>query len=326
MIAPGACTTVQDAGRTGYQALGVPRSGPLDRVAFELANALAGNGAGTPALEMLLQGPTLRVEAESVRVALVGCGARIETREAAAQEGEYAARVRDLAPGRTATLLRGEILRVGRLESVCAYLAVEGGVAVPRVLGSASTYLRGGFGGLAGRRLQARDVVALHQHRATPGPERALAAPFALRLDDPVRVVLGPQQDFFTAGAVRTFFTSEYTMTPQSDRMGYRLAGPPLAHAKGHDIVSDGIVIGSIQVPGTGQPVVLMVDNQTTGGYPKIATVISADVPLVARRRPGRAVRFVEVDVHEAERARREQETALDRERAAIVSLRGTGA
>jgi allophanate hydrolase len=121
--------------------------------------------------------------------------------------------------------------------------------------------------------------------------------------------VLGPQRDYLTDAAIATFLSSDYVVSNKADRMGYRLDGPPLAHAKGYDIVSDGTVVGAVQVPGSGQPIVLMVDHQTTGGYPKIATVISADLPVVGRRRPGRTIRFVEVDVEEARRLRREQET-----------------
>ena len=141
--------------------------------------------------------------------------------------------------------------------------------------------------------------------------EYALAQPLDLALDQPIRVVLGPQADYFTDDAVKTFLSSDYTVSPQADRMGYRLEGPPLAHAKGYNIVSDGTVAGAIQVPGSGRPIVLMVDNQTTGGYPKIATVISTDVPVVGRRKPGRPIRFVAVGVHDAELLRQEQEAAI---------------
>ena len=130
----------------------------------------------------------------------------------------------------------------------------------------------------------------------------------------PVRVVLGPQRDYFTDDAVATLLSSDYVISNQADRMGYRLDGPALAHAKGYNIVSDGTVVGAIQVPGSGQPIILMVDNQTTGGYPKIATVISADIPVVGRRKPGRAIRFVAVDVEDALRLRREQEAAIRRD------------
>ncbi len=303
VIGPGPHTTVQDLGRTGYQDVGVPASGPLDRVSLRLANALAGNPPGAPVLELLLQGPTLEVMAESVRIALVGCSAGIEIRTGNA---------RTVPAGESVRLARGEVFRIGALrDSVCAYLALEGGIDVPMVLGSASTYVRGAFGGLDGRRLRKGDSVPLKLASVDVRAERTLARLLDLAFDQPIRVVLGPQTDYFTADALTTFLSSEYTVSPQADRMGYRLAGPVLAHAQGYDIVSDGIVEGAIQVPGSGLPIVLMADHQTIGGYPKIATVISADVPLVGRRRPGRPIRFVAVGVHEAERLRREQEGAL---------------
>ena len=312
VIAPGPHTTVQDQGRIGYQDVGVPRSGPLDRISLDLANALVGNPRATACLEMLLQGPTLRVLAESVRVAVVGCSAALEVRSD---------NTRRIGAGRSVRLVRGEVLKVGSFaDSVCGYLAVEGGLDVPHVLGSASTYVRGRIGGVEGRRLQPRDVLQLNLGAVDERAERVLAQPLDLRLDDPIRVVLGPQADYFSDATIRTFLSSEYVVSPQADRMGYRLQGAPLAHKAGYDIVSDGIVTGAVQVPGSGQPIVLMVDNQTTGGYAKIATVISADVPIVARRRPGRAIRFTEVDVVQAERMRRDQEAMLVDEIGAIVT------
>ena len=313
VISPGLHTTVQDLGRIGFQDVGVPRSGPLDRVSLRLANALVGNDPGTACFEMLIQGPTLKVAADSVRVALVGCGAKLEIRSPHA---------RRIAAGQSVTLIRDEVFRIGALgDSVCAYLAIEGGPDIPHVLGSAATYVRGSIGGFHGRRLQARDVLGLRRGAVDARAERALARPLDLRLDDPIRVVLGPQADYFTDEAVRTFLASEYTVSPQADRMGYRLEGAALAHKAGYDIISDGIVTGAVQVPGSGQPIVLMVDNQTTGGYPKIATVVSADVPLVARRKPGRRIRFVQVDVREAARLRKEQDAAVVREVSSIAPI-----
>ena len=303
VIAPGPYTTVQDLGRVGYQDIGVPASGPLDRISLRLANALVGNPPGTPAIEMLLLGPTLKIMAESVRIALVGCNAGIEIRSGDA---------RTVPAGRSFRLARGEIFRIGALrDSVCAYLAIEGGLDISSVLGSASTYVRGAIGGFHGRRLQAGDILPLKLASVDVRGECALSRPLDLALDQPIRVVLGPQADYFTDGAVKTFLASDYTVSPQADRMGYRLEGPALAHAKGYDIVSDGIVTGSIQVPGSGLPIVLMVDHQTIGGYPKIATVISADIPVVGRRKPGRPIRFVAVGVREAELLRKEQEAAI---------------
>ncbi len=314
VIGPGPHTTVQDLGRCGYQDVGLPPAGALDRISLTLANALVGNPPNTPALEMLLQGPTLKVAAESVRIALVGCGAAIEIR---------AGNVRTVPAGRSVTLVRDEIFRIGALgDSVCAYLALEGGPDVPLVLGSAATYVRGAIGGLHGRSLRRNDVLPLKLARVDGRVDYALSRPLDLALDQSIRVVLGPQADYFTNDAMQTFLSSEYTVSPHADRMGYRLAGPALAHAKGYDIVSDGIVTGAIQVPGSGLPIVLMVDHQTVGGYPKIATVISADIPVVGRRRPGRPIRFVAVEVREAERLRRAQATALQQEIAGIREIR----
>jgi biotin-dependent carboxylase-like uncharacterized protein len=296
VLAPGLHTTVQDLGRLGWQAQGVPVSGALDAESLRLGNALVGNPPGAAALEILLAGPTIEVAADTVRVALAGIGARLSQ-----------------APAwRSLMLRRGEILQVslGR-ESVCAYLAVEGGIAVPDVLGSASTYVRAGLGGLDGRALRAGDLVPIGLPRA---PERA-----ELRLpslppdapDRPIRVILGPQREFFTVEAVAALLEAEFRVSNSADRMGLRLDGPPLRHRDGWDIVSDAIPTGAIQVPGSGQPIVLLADHQTTGGYPKIATVVAADLPRVGRRRPGDAVRFAAVAIEEAELLARAAERQL---------------
>lgn len=313
VIAPGLQTTVQDSGRIGYQEVGVPTSGPLDCVSFRLSNALVGNLRNTPALEMLIQGPTCEVLADSIRVALVGCGASMEVRS-----GDPAT----IPCGQSVRFSRGDVFRIGPLgDSVCAYLAIEGGLDVPTVLGSASTYVRGAIGGFQGRRLQKDDIVPVRLAAVEKRGERALRQPLDLGFDQPVRVVLGPQADYFTDDAVRTFLSSEYVVSTQADRMGFRLNGTALAHAKGYNIVSDGLVPGSIQVPGSGRPIIMMVDNQTTGGYPKIATVISADIPVVGRRRPGRPIRFVTVEVRKAELLRREQEAAIRLEVENLLAL-----
>jgi len=175
------------------------------------------------------------------------------------------------------------------------------------VLGSTSTYVPGGVGGFKGRRLQQGDLVPLKLNHVDWRAESVMTRPLPLGMDDPIRVILGPQADYFTEGAVETFLSSEYTVSLQSNRMGFRLDGPTLTHSKGYNIVSDGAVTGSIQVPGSGQPVVLMVDNPTTGGYPKIATVISSDVPALGRRAPGRKVRFVAVTIDDAHAACKQQ-------------------
>lgn len=306
VIVPGLQTTVQDVGRIGFQDVGLPASGPLDRISWRLANALVGNPPGTPALEMLLQGPTFGVRADSMRIALIGGNADIAI-------GSDDARI--VPAGRSVRLMRDEVFRVrGFGDTVCAYLAIEGGPGIAPLLGSASTYVRSGIGGFHGRALRQGDCLPLALASVDVRDEHALSRPLDVALEQPVRVVLGPQRDYFTDDAIATLLSSDYVISNHADRMGYRLDGPALAHAKGYDIVSDGTVVGAIQVPGSGQPIILMVDNQTTGGYPKIATVISADIPVVGRRKPGRAIRFVAVDVQDALRLRREQEAAIRRD------------
>jgi allophanate hydrolase len=291
VLAPGLHTTVQDLGRLGYQAIGVPVSGALDGFSLQLANALVGNSPRTPALEVLMSGPTFEVAADTVRVALAGVGANLAI-------GAEKARIR---AGQSVTLPRGAVIEVVAGQSASGYLAVEGGVAVPRVLGSTSTYVRAAIGGLDGRALRRGDFVPLAIARASERAELRLPLPLRPTGDQPIRVVLGPQQEYFTEEAVAAFLLAEFLISQSADRMGMRLDGPFLQHRGGWDIVSDAITTGAIQVPGSGQPILLLADCQTTGGYPKIATVISADLPVVGRRRPGDRLRFAAVTVEVAE-------------------------
>jgi allophanate hydrolase len=313
VIRPGLHSTFQDGGRIGHRDIGVPCSGPLDRVSLRLANALVGNRAGTPALELLISGPCMQVQTESVRIALAGCHASLDITEPGGGR-------RQVAAGQSTRLGYGDTFRVDSLgESLCAYLAIQGGAAMPRVLGSASTYVRGGFGGHLGRRLQANDVLPLRLAAVPEDGDSRLAGVQDLGMDQVIRVVPGPQQELFTQEAMDALLSSTYTVSQRSDRMGFRLDGPLLAHAGDYNIVSDGTVPGAIQVPGSGQPIILMADSQTTGGYPKIATVISADLPVVGRRKPGHKLRFEAVEVARAEALRREQELALEREAGSII-------
>jgi allophanate hydrolase len=303
VLAPGLHTTVQDLGRPGYQAIGVPVSGALDGFSLRLANALVGNSSGTPALEILLSGPTLEVAADTVRVALAGAGASLAI---------GAERPGALAAGQSVTLPRGEVFQIVPGEqSACCYLGVEGGIAVPPVLGSASTYVRAAIGGIEGRALRRGDVVPLGTGRASARAELRLPSPMTASGEQPIRVVLGPQRECFTRAAIAALLGGEFRVSPNADRMGMRLDGPRLRHRHGWDIVSDAIATGAIQVPGSGQPILLLSDHQTTGGYPKIATVVSADLPVVSRRRPGDALRFVAITVEAAEETYRAEEHRL---------------
>lgn len=307
--------TVQDRGRIGFQELGMPTAGVMDRIALALANALAGNppDANAAALEMGVLGPTLRVEAESVRVAIVG---PIEISLLAAD----GATPKPLLCDRSHTLTRGQRLKLGGIEGVStAYLAVEGGIAVPLFMGSRSTYTRAALGGLEGRKLKEGDALPLSREVASTRAELTLAAPFDYG-QGPIRVVTGPQADHFTEAGHATFLGSEYVVSKEADRMGIRFEGPKIEHsALGPDIVSDGIAPGAVQVPAAGLPIALLADRQTVGGYAKIATIASADLPRTCRLLPGMRVRFAAITVAEAEALRRDQERRLA---AAIVGLK----
>lgn len=300
IIAPGLLTTVQDLGRPGYQQLGIPVSGALDPFGLCAANTLVGNEPGTAALEAAYTGPTFAVEAESVRLAFVGGSTAIEV-----LPDETASAGTLISPMESVRLEHGAVVRIGSLrDSAILYIAVEGGFDLPPVLGSRSTYLRGGFGGWQGRALTAGDRVPLLRNRATDRDELRLDG-VALSAPERFRVVLGPQHDYFSDSAIADFLGGTYTVAAGSDRMGMRLEGPPIAHARGYDITSDAIAPGSIQVPGNGKPIVLLADRQTTGGYPKLATVISADLPALGRLPIGAQVAFRSVSLEEAVAARR---------------------
>lgn len=307
VLAPGLMTSVQDLGRFGFQELGMPVAGAMDPVALRLANALVGNPLGTAGLEIGYLGPTLQADCDGVRIALVG-EARLTLQPAGS--GDAPGEARPLKPGRSHWLRRGDRLAIGAVDGgSTACLAIAGGFALAPFMGSLSTYMRSGLGGFEGRALKAGDRLPLASI-AAPGTERALTGSFEYG-SGPVRVVLGPQDDRFTAAGIATFLGGEYVVTKEADRMGLRLEGPPVEHVRGADIASEGVVTGSIQVPGNGQPIILMADRQTTGGYTKIATVISADLPRVGRLRPGERLTFAAVDVAAAEAARRQQEQAV---------------
>jgi antagonist of KipI len=283
-------TTVQDAGRRGQLRYGIPPSGPVDVRSFTLANRLVGNADGAAGLEFTLIGPRLRVEAPCA-IAVTGAEAPVTINEAPA------------AAWTTLTLSAGDVVKIGPARAgVRGYVALAGGIEVPAVLGSRSTYLRGRLGGLEGRALRRDDVLRL----GAAAPARRRAVPSSAIPDwrpEPVlRVVLGPQDDRFTEAGIAAFLGGSYEVLPQSDRMGARLQGPRIAHARGHDIISDGIALGAVQVPGDGQPIVLLADRQSTGGYTKIATVCSFDIPRVGQAKPGQRIRFSAVDVAEAQR------------------------
>jgi biotin-dependent carboxylase-like uncharacterized protein len=318
VIQPGLLTTVQDLGRVGYQRLGLPVSGALDPLALRAANVIVGNPEGVAGLEMAVTGPVLEVEAASVRVALAGFGAELIMEG----NGSEPQRVPALESVRLAKGGRLRVVGLGR--TATAVLAIEGGLELPAVLGSQSTYVRGGFGGLEGRPLRAGDRLPVVLDEVASREEARLDG-FDLAPARRVRVVLGPQDDYFTVEAVAAFLGTPYTVTREADRMGVRLEGQRLEHARGYDIVSDGIAPGTIQVPGSCQPIVLLADRQTTGGYPKIATAISADLAALGRVLPGMVLTFEAVTVAEAQAARRALEAQMRALKGRLVATRRAG-
>ena len=282
VLSCGPSTSVQDRGRFGLQRFGVSPAGAMDPVALAAANALVGNDPETAGIEFCMLGATFTVERDPALVAVVG--APLAVNDAA-------------TPALTSVVVvPGDRLTVGAARGgVYACLAVAGGFLRPAEMGSLSVHRRSGIGG---RPLAAGDELETGPIAGRPAPLTLPGLP--LDGEGPFRVVLGPQDDLFTPEALATFLGEPYTVTPRADRMGTRLVGPPLAHAKGFNIVSDGIVTGHVQVPGDGQPIVLMRDRQTTGGYPKIATLVSADLARFAQRPPGSVVRFRAVSREEA--------------------------
>jgi biotin-dependent carboxylase-like uncharacterized protein len=302
VIDGGMLTTVQDLGRYGCQRYGVPTSGALDLFSLRAANRLVGNPDTAAGLEVTLIGPRLKFLVPAT-VALTGAdlGARLD--------GQPLPRWQSVLVEAGATLSFGE-----PRDGMRAYLAVAGGIDVPVVLGSRSTYTRSKLGGVEGRPIRAGDVLQVCG-------DRPVLLGGALRMPEAnrpayghshvLRVVLGPQDDRFTTSGIDTFLSSTYTVAPQSDRMGYRLTGPAIEHLRGPDIVSDGTPFGAVQVAGDGVPIVLLADRGTAGGYTKIATAIGPDLPRLAQALPDDTVRFLRIDLDAAYEAVREQEWQL---------------
>ncbi len=300
----GAGTTIQDAGRFGYQRYGVGPAGAMDKIALAVANMLVGNAPGEAAMEFTVLGGSFVVEGGPVRVALAGALADLKI------DGEPVAALT------SATAEPGQTITVGPAKAgTFMVLAVSGGFDVKRDLGSRSFHLRGGLGGV--ERAPVRPGQTLPVAGAPHGPDLTATVPPKVSAGA-YRVVFGPQDDYFSEAGKATFLSETYTVSAEADRMGYRLSGPVIEHAKGFNIVSDGIVTGSVQVPGSGEPIVLLADRQTTGGYPKIATIVSADLPRFVQQRPGSAMRFTAVTLAEAIAAAREQAAMLEAVRAGL--------
>jgi len=310
VIHPSFLTTIQDLGRYGYQQYGVPVSGAMDNYALRVANLLVGNSEGDAALEITLPGLRLKV-LEGTIIAITGA---------------------DLSPNLNNNLVPmwrmmpvscGDTISFSHLQSGCrSYLAVAGGIDVPEVLKSRSTYINCGIGGLDGRPLCSGDHL-MGVKVLSEMPERILPSQYIpeYRNQIELRVILGPQDNLFTRKGIQTFLHSEYTVSHQADRIGYRLDGPCIEHKDSTYIIPDGLPLGAVQVPGNGLPIVLLVDRPTTGGYTKIATVITTDILKLVQSKPGDRVRFRLIEEEEAYLALKQYEQSIQAIRQVLASF-----
>jgi biotin-dependent carboxylase-like uncharacterized protein len=321
ILEPGLMTTVQDLGRAGFHNLGIGISGALDPVALRVANLLVGNEPGAGGLEVLYLGPVIEIEADSVRLSFAGAAAAVEILpDASARSGT---RIETM---RSVLMKRGDVVRIGSLTGgPTLYVAVEGGFDIAPVLGSVATNIRGGTGAWQARAMIAGDWLPLCRARASDRDECRVDG-IDFRAPRRIRAIPGPQDDYFDRAEIAKFFGSEYTVQSGSDRVGMRLQGAAIQHAKGFNIASDATAPGSIQVPGNGQPIVLMADRQTIGGYPKIATVVSADLPELGRLSIGSKFVFEQVTFEAAQSLRRTMLSRLDSLRDHIVPVGRTAA
>jgi len=299
VLRPGLFTTIQDIGRWGHQASGVPVSGPMDRLSHRVANALVGNEPTAALLEATLAGPEIRIENGAV-IAVTGAdlGARLDAE--------------DIPLHRPIKCRPGAVLRFGeRRSGARAYIAFSGGITVAPMLGSRATHTYSSLGGLNGRTIVAGDRLPLGDER-TRSPWRVISTPVKSATGGVrVRVIPGPQLDYFPPEAIEVLQRTRFTVTSQSDRMGYRLTGATIPRVEDREMISDATFAGALQVPPSGDPILLMSDRQTSGGYPQIATVITADLPMTGQLAPGDWIEFEICTRHQAMSALIAQEGAI---------------
>ena len=298
--------TIQDSGRKGWRQFGVPASGPMDAFAFQAANALVGNPGECAIIEIGLGDVTFQAR-QDCTIAVTGAGYQLSV---------Y---IWEFPLWGSFFIRAGWKIRLNKTDDgMWTYLAVQGGIQTKPVLGSRSTYLRGAFGGLEGRPIQVGQVIKTDIPPYSSYELSARTLPEEARpnyCDDPtVDVIMGPQTDYFTDESIETFLSSEYSISLTSDRMGYRLEGPPLTHRSKTELISEGMTFGAIQVPSNGQPIVMMADCPTTGGYPKIGAVARADLPLLVQCVPNKSrIRFRQTTVEKAQEKYRALMKGLNR-------------
>lgn len=309
IVRPGALTTVQDCGRFGYMHLGFSQCGAMDIRALKTANILLSNDPGAAALEMTVTG-IAALFTENTAVCLSGAPM------------EAAINGKPIEPGRVYEVFDGDVLICGRVKSgVRSYLAVCGGIDVPEFLGSRSTDIKARCGGFCGRALKTGDELSILPHGRLKRVDERRAELIKPSRSITLRAVSAAQEDMFTKDDINLFYSQRYTVSPDSNRMGVRLSGEPLKGKNGMDIISDGIAPGSVQVPESGLPIILAADRQSTGGYAKIASVICADLPLLAQVVPGGSISFRHIGVKEALLAARRENEKLMKLREYIDAL-----
>jgi antagonist of KipI len=293
IVRPGIYTTVQDSGRYGYQSCGIPVSGAMDRYSYKAANYILGNDLESAVIEATVLGPRIEFNS-SMEIAITGA---------------------DMSPSingssiemwRSLNIKAGDCLDFGELKSGArTYIAFSGGIDIPKVMESRSTYVRGKIGGYAGRQLLEGDRLKVFGSGKEESKwiSRVLDPKYIPKYRDEIelRVILGPQAEHFTPRGIETFLSSEYRCTPQIDRMGYRLSGSPIESISGTDIISDGIAFGAVQVSNSGEPIVMMADRQTVGGYAKIACIVSEDISKIAQAKTGDTIKFRKVTIEEVQ-------------------------
>ncbi|KGX86868.1 5-oxoprolinase subunit C family protein [Pontibacillus litoralis] len=311
---PGMLTTIQDKGRYGFQKQGIIVSGAMDQTAHRIANLLVGNSEDCATIEATIAGPKLEFEQDAL-ISL--CGGEFNP----SIDGH---RVKQWCP---VIVRKGSVLTFGQAKNGCrCYLAVAGGIQVDVVMGSRSTYLRAGIGGKDGRGLRAGDRLPI----GTPASylqlyideiknKSFISLPWSVthafrtkvQNNQPVRVMISHEYHLFSKKSQQAFFNEPFTISSQSDRMGYRLNGPTLPLAEEQSMLSEAVVFGTIQVPSNGEPIVLLADRQTTGGYPRIAQIASVDLPIFAQLKPGATITFHEITLEEAQRLYMDRERAI---------------
>ena len=293
---PGLCTTVQDVGRIGYQQFGIPVSGVMDEFAFTVANYLVESDKNNAVLEIPFLGPTLEFDFD-VTIAITGADIQPKI-------NNQNIKMWQSMESKHFTIKKGDILSFGSLKTgIRAYLAFSAEIDVPVVMGSKSTLLKSKLGGFEGRQLKIGDIINFKNVKVV-SKKNILDKKYIpeYKHNQSIRIILGPQDNYFDENSIKTMLENKYQVTKDADRMGMRLSGEFIKHKDKADIISDAAVFGSIQVPGNGQPIILLADRQTTGGYTKIATVIKADLPKLAQMVPNDTIEFSLVNIEEAQK------------------------